>query len=73
MMLTLPVKSADVGLAEVVSVVITTSKCHFRQDFLICPDEGLNTKTLTEILIIYIHNSIIVGISTFLFIDKDLA
>ena len=40
--LTLPTRSADVGLVEVVSV-IAILKCHFR------PDEGFNAETLTEI------------------------
>ena len=35
-------ESADVGLAEVVSVVVAISKCNFLQYLLICPDEGFN-------------------------------
>ena len=32
---------------------------------MICPDEGFNTETLTEILKIYIHNdSVVAGISS---------
>ena len=46
----IPMKSAYVGLAEVVSVVVAILKRYFRQYILICPDEGFIAETLTEIL-----------------------
>ena len=68
--LTLSVKFAGIGLAEVVTVIVAISKCHFHQYILICPDEGFNAETLREReteserhIYIY-HNSIVVGIST---------